>query len=67
MPYSITCSTKILTLTMVPFLLILVHILYEFAMMSRVYILLFPQEEETHSRRVRAQMYAFNNTFIKII
>ena len=46
MPYSITCSTKILTLAMAPFLFILVCILYEFAMVPGVYILVSPQEEE---------------------
>ena len=48
MPSSITCSTKILTLAIAPFLFILVGVLCEFAMMSGVYILLFPQEEEVH-------------------
>ena len=46
MPYSITCSTKILILAIVPFLFILVGVLCEFAMVSGKYILLSPQEEE---------------------
>ena len=46
MPYSITCSTKILTLATAPLLFILVGVHCEFAMVPGVYILLFPQEEE---------------------
>ena len=48
MPHGITCSTKVLTLTVAPFLLILVGVLCEFSMVLGVYILLFPQEEEVH-------------------
>ena len=40
MPDSITCSSKILTLAIAPFLFILVGVLFEFAMVSGVYILL---------------------------
>ena len=43
MPYSITCSTKILTLAISQFLFILVGVLFEFAMVPGVYILFFPQ------------------------
>ena len=47
MPYSITCSTKILTLAIAQFFL-LVGILCEFAMVPGVYIL-----EEVHSSNWR--------------
>ena len=46
MLYSIICSTKILTLAIAPFLFVLVGVLSEFAVVSGVWILLFPQEEE---------------------
>ena len=46
MPFSITCSNKILTLAIAPFLFILVDVLCEMAMVPGVYILLFPQEKE---------------------
>ena len=48
---SIPSSTKILTLTIAPFLFILVGGLSvcEFAMVPGVYSLLFPQEEEVRS------------------
>ena len=49
MPYSITYSTKILTLAIAPFLFILIGILCEFAIVSGVYTLLSSQEEEMHS------------------
>ena len=42
-------TTKILTLVIAPFLFILVGILFEFAMVPGVYILLSPREEEVHS------------------
>ena len=48
MPYSITCSNKILTLAIAPFLFIFVGVICEFAMVPGVYILLSPQEEEVH-------------------
>ena len=48
MPYSITCSTKILTLAIAPFLFILVDVPCKFAMLPGVYILLSPREEEVH-------------------
>ena len=48
-PYGITFPTKILTLAITPFLFILLGVLYEFAMVSGVNILLFPQEVEVHS------------------
>ena len=49
MPYSISSDTKILTLAIAPFLLLFVGIIFEFAMVLGVYILLSPQEEEGHS------------------
>ena len=49
MSYSITCSTKILTLAIAPFLFISIGVLCEFAMVPGVYVLLFPHEEEVHS------------------
>ena len=55
-----------LTLAIAPFLFILVGILYEFAMVPGVYILLSPQEEET-SFFLRAQMYTFSSTSLKKI
>ena len=48
MPYIITCLTKSLTLAITPFLLILVGVLCEIAMMPGVEILLSPQEEKVH-------------------
>ena len=48
MPYSITCSTKTLTMAIATFLFILVCVLCEFAMVPGVYILLSPQEKEVH-------------------
>ena len=60
MPYSISCSTKILTLVIPPFLFILVGVLCEFAILPGMYILftlIF----------LRAKMYTFNCTFIKEI
>ena len=49
MSYIITCSTKLLTLVIAPFLFILVSVLCEFAMVPGGYILLSPQAEELHS------------------
>ena len=46
MSYCITCSTKIFTLTITPFLFLFVGLICEFAMVPGVYILLSPQEEE---------------------
>ena len=48
MPYSISCSAKIVTLVIAPFLFLLVGTLYEFVMVPVAYILLFLQEEELH-------------------
>ena len=48
MPYSIICSTKILTLVIAPFLFILVGVHCKFPMVQGVYILLYPQEEAVH-------------------
>ena len=42
MPHSITCSTKILTLTINPFLFRFVGIIHEFSMVPGVYILYCP-------------------------
>ena len=44
----INCSTKILALTITPFLFILVSVLFEFAMVLGVNILLYPQEEDVN-------------------
>ena len=52
MSYIITCSTKLLTLVIAPFLFILVSVLCEFAMVPGGYILLSPQAEELHSSSV---------------
>ena len=49
MSFSITCSTKVLTLAIALFMFILVGILYEFAVVPGVYILLSPQEEKVYS------------------
>ena len=46
MSSSITCSTKILTLVIAPFSLILVDILCEIAMVPGVYILLFLHQKD---------------------
>ena len=48
MPYSITCSTKILTLAIAPFLFIFISIICEFTMVPGRYILLSSQKEEVH-------------------
>ena len=48
MPYPITCSTKILTLAIAPFLFILVGVICELDIVPGVYILLSPQEKEVH-------------------
>ena len=48
MPYPIIFFTKILTLAIEPFFLILVGVLCEFAIVPSVNILLSPQEEEVH-------------------
>ena len=49
MPYSITCSTKILTLAIPQFLFISVDVLCEFAMVPGMYILVYTQEEDSSS------------------
>ena len=48
MPYSNTCSNKILTLAIAPFLFIFVGVICEFTTVLCVYILLFPQEEDVN-------------------
>ena len=64
MPYCITCSTKILTLAIAPFLFISVGVICEFAMVPHVYILLSPQEEEVYTLFfMRAQTCTFSSTF----
>ena len=45
MPYRIIYFTKILTLTIAPFLFVLVGVVCEFAIVPVAYILLSPQEE----------------------
>ena len=49
MRYSITCSTKTLTLAKAPLLFLLVGILCEFAIVLGVHILLSPQEKKMRS------------------
>ena len=49
MSYSITCSTKVLTLAKAPVLFNSVVILCEFAMLPDAYILLSPLEVEVPS------------------
>ena len=61
MSYIITCSTKILTLAIAPFLFISVDVLCKFAMMQCEYILLFPQEEEV----LKGQIYTFGSILQK--
>ena len=51
MSYSITCSTKILTLIIAPFLFISVDVLCKFDTVPGVYCLLFPQEEDVREKR----------------
>ena len=64
MRYCITCSNKILTLAVAPFLFILVDVICEFVMVPSVYILSSVQEEEVHILFfLRAQMYTFSSTF----
>ena len=48
MPHRVICFTKILTMEIAPFLFILGGIIYEFAIVLDVYILLSPQEEKVH-------------------
>ena len=61
MPSNITCSAKILTCAIAPFLFILVDALCEFAMVPGVYILLYPQEEELHySKHFKPLSKTFN-------
>ena len=68
MPYSITCSTKILTLAIAPFLFVLLRVLCRFAIVSSVFILLSPREEVGFNTIfLRVQMKTFSNTFIKDI
>ena len=47
--FSITCSTKILTLAKAPCLVISVSVTCEFAIVPEVFILLLPDEEEVES------------------
>ena len=65
MSYSIIFSTKILTLAAVPFLLILVGVLCEFAMVPDMYIWLTPKEGALFFPM--GHMYKFGTTFIKKI
>ena len=48
MPDRIICFTKIVTLAIAPFLLILVSIISEFAIVPGVHILFSPHEEDVH-------------------
>ena len=48
MPYRIICFTTNLPLAIASFLFILVGVIFEFAIVPGVYILLSPQEEEVH-------------------
>ena len=66
MSCSITCPTKIPTLTIAPFLFNSVGILCEFAIVPNVYILLSPQEEQAPFL-LRGQLYTSGSTFIKMI
>ena len=59
MSSSITCSTKILTLEIVPFLFILLGVLCKFTMVPGVYI--FPQDKRGTLFFLRAQSYTFNS------
>ena len=62
--FSVTCSTKILTLAISPVLFISVRSLCEFAIPPDVYILLSSREKEVPHA---GQMYTFSSTFIKKI
>ena len=64
MPYSITCSTKILTLAIAPFLFILFGVLCEFAMVPGVYILLTSRRRGTLFF-LKARIYTFSSPFIE--
>ena len=57
--YSVTCSTKILTLVIAPFLLISVDALCKFTMVPSVNILLFPQEEYVRKKRYTLPQRAY--------
>ena len=62
MPHSITCSTKILTLTINPFLFMFVGIIHEFSMVPGVYILYCPLRKKmftflSESTNVRIQQH----------
>ena len=64
----ITCSTKILTLAIVPFWFISVGVLCEFAVAPNVCILLSPQKEEMGVDRITHEnMYRSDSTLIKKI
>ena len=65
---TVSLSTKILILDIVPLSFISVSILYKFSMLPDVYILLCPQEEEVHVLFfLRGQVYTSGSTFIKNI
>ena len=66
MPYNITCSTKILTLAIAPFLFILVDVLCEFAMVPGVYILLSSRRRGTLFF-LSARIYTFSSTLIHLL
>ena len=59
MSCSITCSTKILTLVIAPFLLLSVETLCKFTMVPSVNILLFPQEEYVRKKRYTLPQRAY--------
>ena len=65
MPYRIICFTKILTLAVAPFLFILVGVVFEFAVVPDVYILLLRKKRHTTLLFLRVQIEKFSSTFIK--
>lgn len=65
MSCSITGFTKNLTLAIVLFWGISAGVLYEFAIMQEVYILLSPQKDKVHTFFLRWDMYTSGSTFIK--
>ena len=67
MSYSTTCSTKILTLAIAPFLFISAGVLCEFVNGAKCVHFTVPSGKNGALFHLRGQMYAFSSTFIKKI
>ena len=64
MSCSITCSNKILSLAIAPFLFILLGTLCEIALVPGVYILLPPQEEGEEEVQCSSSGYIFTHSAV---